>query len=155
MIFFPTKGLLAVYDREQKTIRALPGADNPAYVQCNPVWSPDGRWIVFCQSKSYLFLQPDSRLYIIPAGGGEAREMRCNLNGMNSWHSWSPNSRWLVFACNAFSPYTQLFITHIDAQGDSAPPVALPHLTAPEWAINVPEFMPRGAPAIERITLKF
>ena len=33
-------------------------------------YSPDGRWIVFCQAASFMLLQPDSRLYIMPAGGG-------------------------------------------------------------------------------------
>ena len=28
-LFFPIKGILVVYDREEKTFRALPGADDP------------------------------------------------------------------------------------------------------------------------------
>ena len=35
-----------------------------------PKYSPDGKWIVFCKAKSYMLLQPDSELYIIPAEGG-------------------------------------------------------------------------------------
>jgi Tol biopolymer transport system component len=31
----------------------LPGADDPAYVQTNPVWSPDGQSIVFARGKAY------------------------------------------------------------------------------------------------------
>ena len=67
-----------------------------------------------------MLLQPDSELYIIPAGGGAARRLQCNTSRMNSWHSWSPNSRWLVFSSKAESPYTQLFLTHIDEQGESS-----------------------------------
>jgi hypothetical protein len=37
-----------------------------------PKYSPDGKWIVFCQAQNYMLLQPDSELYIIPAAGGEA-----------------------------------------------------------------------------------
>ena len=33
-------------------------------------YSPDGRWIVFCRAKSYMLLQRDSELYILPAEGG-------------------------------------------------------------------------------------
>jgi Tol biopolymer transport system component len=62
-----------------------------------PKYSPDGKWIVFCKAKSYMLLQPDSELYIIPAAGGVARRLRYNTARMNSWHSWSSNSRWLVF----------------------------------------------------------
>ncbi|MBN2130427.1 MAG: PD40 domain-containing protein, partial [Sedimentisphaerales bacterium] len=61
-------------------------------------YSPDGRWIVFCRAKSYMLLQPDSELYILPAEGGTARRLRCNTARMNSWHSFSPNGRWLVFS---------------------------------------------------------
>ncbi len=38
-----------------------------------PKVSPDGKWIVFVQNKSGLLMRPDSKLYIVPAGGGEAR----------------------------------------------------------------------------------
>ena len=39
-------------------------------------FSPDGKWIVFCRARSFMLLQPDSELYIIPAAGGEARRKR-------------------------------------------------------------------------------
>ena len=35
-----------------------------------------GSWIVFCKARSYMLLQRDSELYIIPAEGGEARRLR-------------------------------------------------------------------------------
>ena len=40
-----------------------------------PKYSPDGKWIVFCQASNYMLLQPDSQLYIIPSAGGEARRL--------------------------------------------------------------------------------
>ena len=39
-LFFPIKGILAVYDRQTRKFFALPGADNPKFVQSNPTWSP-------------------------------------------------------------------------------------------------------------------
>jgi tetratricopeptide (TPR) repeat protein len=218
-LFFPIKGILCVYDRQTQTFYSLPGADDQQYVQSNPSWSPDGKyivfarsktydlkhtrgqgrvlltreeckefvedgkpflfdlyripfndgkggtpepiegasnngmsnffarfspdgkWIVFCKAKSYMLLQPDSELYIIPAQGGEARKLQCNTNRMNSWHSWSPNGKWLVFSSKANSAYTQLFLTHIDENGESTPPVFLSHLTSPDRAANIPEFI--------------
>ena len=232
-LFFPIKGILAVYHRNGGGFQSLPGADDPAYVQSNPAWSadgkyilfarskayelrsksaqgklllseedcaeflregkpfaydlyrvpynhgqggkaepvpgasrngrsnffpkysPDGKWIVFCQASNYMLLQPDSALYIIPAEGGEARRLKCNTARMNSWHSWSPNSRWLVFSSKANSPYTQLFLTHIDERGESSPAVALAQLTAPDRAANIPEFVNAPADAIAKISEQF
>ncbi len=232
-LFFPIKGILVVYDREAKTFAALPGADDPQYVQTNAVWSPDGntivfarakahhlehleqqnnvlidqkdvpeftvekqpfrydlyrlpfndgrggtpeplagasddgmsnyfpkyspdgKWIVFCKAKSYMLLQPDSELYIAPAEGGVARRLRYNTPRMNSWHSWSSNSRWLVFSSKANGPYTQLFLTHIDEDGNDSPPVLLERFTSPDRAANIPEFVHLHGDAIAEIREQF
>jgi Flp pilus assembly protein TadD len=232
-LFFPIKGILVVYDRDRKTFAALPGADDPKYVQSNPVWSPDGReiafaratayapdrlvqqkgalldekdvpeftverkpfrydlyrvpfdggrggtaepipgasgdgksnyfpkyspdgkWIVFCKADSYMLLQLDSELWIVPAKGGEARRLRHNTPRMNSWHSWSSNSRWLVFASKVNGPYTQLFLTHIDDEGNDSPPVLLERFTSPDRAANIPEFARQPGDAIARIEERF
>lgn len=228
-LFFPVRGILCFYDRQTRKFHALPGADDPNYVQSNPVWSPDGKyivfarsktydtpetsvsglgisrpdqvpefvsgkktfrfdlyripfndgkggtaeplagaahngksnyfakyspdgkWIVFCQANSFMLLRPDSQLYIIPSEGGEARRLECNTSRMNSWHSWSPNGKWLVFSSKANTIYTQLMLTHVDAQGRTTPPVVLSHFTAPDKAANIPEFVNTSDDAIKRI----
>ncbi|NOX53391.1 MAG: tetratricopeptide repeat protein [Planctomycetes bacterium] len=232
-LFFPIRGVLCVYDRKTKSFASLPGADDPRYVQSNPTWSPDGkyivfarteayyaqearanelgltraeeierflserktfrydlyrvpfnggrggraeplegasrngrsnyfaryspdgRWIVFCQANSFMLLQPDSELYIVPAEGGAARRLECNTSRMNSWHSWSPNSRWLVFSSKAFTPYTQLFLAHIDENGHASPPVVLAHFTLSTRAANIPEFVNAKPDAIHVIRNEF
>jgi tetratricopeptide (TPR) repeat protein len=232
-LFFPIKGILAVYRRDTRTFAALKGADDPAYVQSNPTWSPDGKyivfarakayqltntsasgkvlltpeecreflvdhkafrfdlyrvpyndgkggtaepvlgasedglshyfpryspdgkWIVFCRAANYMLLQPDSELFIIPAQGGTPRRLRANTARMNSWHSWSPNGRWLVFSSKANSPYTQLFLTHMDTEGNSTPPIVLANLTAPDRAANIPEFVNLSPTAIRRVREQF
>jgi tetratricopeptide (TPR) repeat protein len=118
-------------------------------------FSPDGKWIVFCKAENYMLLMPDSELYIIPAEGGEARRLRANTPRMNSWHSWSSNGRWLVFSSKANTPYTQLFLTHIDQDGQSTPPVVLERFTGPDRAANIPEFVPLPAGAIATIKEQF
>ena len=209
--FYPTRGILAFYDRTTGKIQPLPGAGDPQYVHCNSVWtpdgkslvflrakardsvpvgsrpekandpneiqirydlctipfnegrggevrplpgasgngksnsfpkiSPDGRWIVWVQAGNGLLMRPDSELYIMPLAGGTPRRMNCNLSPMNSWHSFSPNSRWLVFSSKAFTPYTQMFLTHIDESGNDSPAVLVPGSTAVNRAVNIPEFV--------------
>ena len=103
--------------------------------------SPDGRWIVFVQCRNGLLIRPDSQLFIVPFQGGQARRMNCNLPLMNSWHSFSPNGRWLVFSSKGRSPYTQMFLTHIDEQGNDSPAILIENTTAANRAVNIPEFV--------------
>jgi tetratricopeptide (TPR) repeat protein len=232
-LFFPFLGIIGVYDRETKRFSSLPGADDPALVQSNPTWSPDGRWVVFarsravqtkrardmgrilltgdeaeeflqqtksyrydlyrvpfnggkggqaeplrgasangrsnyfpkfspdgrwiifCQASTYMLLQPDSELFIIPAEGGEASRLACNLSRMNSWHSWSPDGRWLVFSSKAHSDYTQLYLARINERGQASPPVWLAHMVEAGRAANIPEFVACRADAIGKIREQF
>ena len=121
----------------------LEGASRNGRSNFFPRYSPDGRWIAFNQSDTGLVLQPDSALYLIPAGGGKAQRMRCNTGRMNSWHSWSPNSRWLVYASKAITPYTELLLTHVDPAGNDSPPVALTRLNREGFAAVLPEVIPQ------------
>ncbi len=231
-VFFPTYGILAYYSMTEREIRPLPGANDYNYVQANPNWSPDekyivfarartknevhdnirdvspkhkdaniyelnkkyniqfdlfrvpfnygkggrpeplagasnngmsnyfaryspdGKWIVFTQSSTGIMLQPDSRLFIIPADGGKPREMHCNREEFNSWHSWSPNSRWLLFTSKVNTPFTEIFLTHVDEFGNDSVPVVLSRFSDPEYAANVPEFANIKSDAIRKITVR-
>lgn len=116
-----------------------------------PKVSPDGKWIVFVQNKNGLLMRPDSKLYIVPSAGGEARPLRSNLPTMNSWHSFSPNGRWLAFSSKTPTPYTRLYLTHVDANGDTSPAIPIDDVTAANRAVNIPEFMNVGPDGLERI----
>jgi len=54
---------------------------------------------------------------------------------MNSWHSFSPNGRWLVFSSKSLSPYTQMFLTHVDEEGRDSPPILIENSTAANRAV--------------------
>ena len=220
--FYPTRGVFAWYDRQTAAFQSLPGADDPQYVHCDAVWSPDGEWLVFARARardayprdrklatyandpaetpiqydlcrmpfhggrggkpeliagaandgmSHSFpsispdgkwivyvtsrngqlLRPDGTLWILPFGGGVPRRMRCNTPLMNSWHSFSPNSRWMVFTSKANTPYTQMFLTHIDEAGHDTPPVLIENATAANRAVNVPEFVNLAYAGFEHI----
>jgi tetratricopeptide (TPR) repeat protein len=60
---------------------------------------------------------------------------------MNSWHSFSPNGRWLVFSSKSRSPYTQMYLTHLDAEGRDSPAILIENATAANRAVNLPEFV--------------
>lgn len=137
--------------------KALPieGASHDGKSNFFAKFSPDGKWIVFCKAENYMLLMPDSELFIIPAEGGEPRRLRANTPLMNSWHSFSSNGRWLVFSSKANTPYTQLFLTHIDEAGRSTPPVVLERFTGSDRAANIPEFVPLPADAIAKIEERF
>jgi len=221
-VFYPTRGILAWYDRTTGLRTPLPGADDPKYVQTDGVWSPDGkyivfaraeardprppgqvralhaldenetkiqydlyripfnngkggvaepiagasgngmsnnfpkispdgRWLVFVQCKNGQLMRPDSQLYILPSQGGVARRLRANTRLMNSWHSFSPNGRWLVFSSKARSPYTQMYLTHIDENGNDSPAILIDNATAANRAVNIPEFVNIPGDGIEDI----
>ena len=116
-----------------------------------PKVSPDGRWIVFVQCKNGLLMRPDSQLYIVPFSGGQARPLRSNTRLMNSWHSFSPNGRWLVFSSKARSPYTQMYLTHIDENGEDSLAILVENATAANRAVNIPEFVNIPADGIAKI----
>jgi tetratricopeptide (TPR) repeat protein len=221
-VFYPTRGILAWYDRAAGQLQPLPGADDPRYVQTNAVWSPDGKylvfaradarnpyspgqkaseyanspdetqiqydlyripfngglggqaqriagasrngmsnnfakvspdgkWIVFVECRNGLLMRPDSRLFIVPAAGGAARLLKANTRLMNSWHSFSPNGRWLVFSSKARSPYTQMYLTHLDEDGNDSPAILIENATAANRAVNIPEFVNIAPEGIARI----
>ena len=49
-VFYPTRGILAWYDRLTKRMATLAGADDPEFVQTNGVWTPDGKDIIFLRA---------------------------------------------------------------------------------------------------------
>jgi tetratricopeptide (TPR) repeat protein len=138
-------------DGKGGTPERIVGASQNGMSNNFPKVSPDGKWIVFVQCRNGQLMRPDSQLYIVPFGGGVARRMRANTPTMNSWHSFSPNGRWLVFSSKARSPYTQMYLTHIDANGDDSPAILIDNATAANRAVNLPEFVNIGADEIEDI----
>lgn len=133
----------------------LVGASNNGMSNYFPKVTPNGKWVVFTRSKNFMLLQPDSKLMIVPIEGGTPREMNCNTENMNSWHSFSPNGKWMVFASKQRGPYTQLWLTHIDDNGNDTPPVLLDHLTTKEMAANIPEFVNLGQTPFEQLVDNF
>jgi Flp pilus assembly protein TadD len=119
----------------------IAGASNNGMSNSFPKITPDGRFLIYVQAKNGLLMRPDGKLYIVPVEGGTPRLMRANTPLMNSWHSISPNGRWMVFSSKSRSPYTRLFLTHLDEQGNDTPAVMIENSTAANRAVNIPEFL--------------
>jgi len=119
----------------------IKGASNNGMSNYFPAVSLDSKWLVYCQAESFMLLQPDSRLHIIPLEGGKSRMLKCNFRSMNSWHAWSPNSKWIVFVSKVYGPFTDLFLTHIDDDGNSSVPVLVEKARVPYTVVNYPEFV--------------
>ena len=116
-----------------------------------PKVSPDGKWIVFVECKNGLLMRPDSKLTIVPFEGGTARPLASNLAVMNSWHTWSPNGHWLAFSSKTPYLYTELYLTHIDGEGNASPAILVENATASNRAVNIPEFVNVARGGLERI----
>ncbi len=116
-----------------------------------PKVSPDGKWIVFVRCRNGQLMRPDSKLCIVPFSGGKERLMNCNTPLMNSWHTFSPNGHWLAFSSKSWSPYTKLFLTHIDENGNDSPAILIQNSTAANRAVNLPEFVNLGPGGIDHI----
>jgi tetratricopeptide (TPR) repeat protein len=129
----------------------IAGASNNGMSNSFPKISPDGKWVVYVQAMNGQLMRPDSKLWIVPAKGGTPRLMNCNTALMNSWHSFSPNGRWLVFSSKSRSPYTQMFLTHIDADGNDSPAILIENSTAANRAVNIPEFVNMDPAGIDHI----
>jgi hypothetical protein len=135
------------------TPERIEGASQNGMSNTFPKISPDGKWIVFVACHNGQLMRPDSQLYIVPFAGGPARRMRANLLLMNSWHSFSPNGRWMVFSSKGRSFFTQMFLTHIDANGNDSPAILIDNATAANRAVNLPEFVNIAPDAIEDIAV--
>jgi hypothetical protein len=51
-LFFPTYGVLAWYSIDQQVFQRLPGADDIRFVQTDPSWSWDEKYVVFARAKT-------------------------------------------------------------------------------------------------------
>ncbi|HKF49272.1 MAG TPA: tetratricopeptide repeat protein [Terracidiphilus sp.] len=140
-------------DGKGGTAERIAGASENGMSNSFPKVSPDGKWIVFVEAKNGEVMRPDSQLYIVPFEGGKARKLRANMFPMNSWHSWSPNGKWLVFSSKARGPYTKMYLTHMDEEGNSSPAILIDNATASNRAVNLPEFVNIAGDGIDDIQI--
>jgi hypothetical protein len=133
--------------------RLIPGASANGRSNYYPRFSPDGRWLSFCQCEGGDLIRPTSDIFLLPANlQGSPHRLESNVPyAADSWHSWSSNSHWLVFATKRDDGiYARLYFTEIDAQGHASPAVRLPEREDRLESFNIPEFVARRPAVSER-----
>jgi len=133
--------------------RLIPGASANGRSNYYPRFSPDGRWLSFCECDGGDLIRPSSDIYLLPANlEGQAHRLESNAPyAADSWHSWSSNSHWLVFATKRDDgTYARLYFTEIDTEGHASPAVRLPVREDRLASFNIPEFVAERPPVTER-----
>jgi hypothetical protein len=133
--------------------RAVSGASQNGRSNYYPRYSPDGKWLSFCQSSGGDLIRSSSDMYLLSGGlEGPAHRLECNVDyAADSWHSWSSNSHWLVFATKRDDGiYARLYLTQIDDEGHASPAVRLPVKNLPLESFNIPEFVAQAPQIGER-----
>jgi len=125
-------------------LQDIPGASNNGKSNYFPRFSPNGKWLSFCQCNFGSLIKSSSDVCLMRADlQGPARVLESNAAyAADSWHSWSSNSRWLVFASKRDDGiYARLYFTHIDDAGHASPAIRLPLDRPPLASFNIPEFL--------------
>ena len=63
-----------------------------------PRWSPDGSWIAFIAGLMSDEGQIGGDILVVPAAGGEARNITSKMKASASWLAWLPSSNQILFA---------------------------------------------------------
>ena len=140
-------------DGQGGTAKPIAAAGENGRSNYYPRFSPDGKWLSFCQSDGGSLIKSSSDIWLMSGSlEGPARPLGCNVPyAADSWHSWSSNSRWLVFASKRDDGlYARLYLTHVDDTGHASPAVRLPVNDRPSASFNIPEFMAEWPQVQER-----
>jgi WD40-like Beta Propeller Repeat len=109
-----------------------------------PRFSPDGRWISFCQGdgEKGIFARKSSDIYLLSRDQHKLRKLNFDKDDdMDSWHYWSSDSHWLVISSNReANQLTSLYLVYIDEQGIDYPPLKL--IGYDKAKVNTPQFVP-------------
>lgn len=121
--------------------------------------SPDGRWLIYCQTDYGCFpvLQPSSDLWLLDLRNGKRRALKeLNSEWSESWHSWSHDGRWVAFSSKRLDGlFTRTFFSYVDEAGSFSKPVILPQRDPDFYdgylrTFSVPELVTEPVPVSQR-----
>ena len=79
--------------------------DEPPFVSDRSIaWSPDGRWIAYLSGDEQSF----THAYVVPAAGGEPRQVSFLANVYGNTLSWSPDGSYLILDTSQRTEATQV-----------------------------------------------
>jgi len=80
-----------------------------------PIISPDGKWVVYSvSSKDLENDRSESRLWMVPTAGGEARPITARGSSL----SWTPDSQHLTFTARSKDQGSQIFKLDLRGGGE-------------------------------------
>ena len=80
-------------DSKQEQMLAAGRISRPPFVQARPVvWSPDGKWLAYVSASGRMF----KNISVVPAAGGQGRQVTFLANDANNTVSWSPDGTFLL-----------------------------------------------------------
>ena len=102
---FSPDGKLVAFTRDARELRVVDPAtrqerllatgyfDRPPFVATGAfAWSPDSRWLAYLSADEQLF----TNAYVVPAAGGEPRQVSFLANVFGNTVSWSPDGTYLL-----------------------------------------------------------
>lgn len=90
---------LRILDMASKAERVLATGhlSRPPFVPNEPfVWSPDSKWVAYLAAGAKSF----RNVYVVPAAGGEARQISFLANVFGGSLAWSPDGTFILFGTN-------------------------------------------------------
>lgn len=93
-------------------------------VEASPLVSPDGRWIAYRATTRPMAtidsVAEDAHLWVMPAGGGEARKVNGSLDRRTGAFAWSADSASLIFSA---SDHGRTLLYEVDLGGGVSTPL--------------------------------
>lgn len=92
-----------------------------------PRFSPDGRWLSYCESRygTFPIWHMETRIALAFAQYPDTVSSRTQMHA--TYHTWSHNSKWIAFASKEYdTQYGRVYFAHISDDGRLSNPFVLP-----------------------------
>lgn len=124
-------------------------ADSHGFSVSFPRVSPDGKYLLFCNTRygNFTIWHNHTDLNLLNLETGRMTIPEINSDQTESYHTWSSTGRWIVFSSRREDGlYTRLYFSYFDKSGNLHKPFLLPQKdpginAALLKSYNVPEFI--------------